>query len=68
MGSKIVNISICCAMRRLYSMASGFSQDSVVLMANEEKVRTETPEKEEVPEEKKGLLRPLPSVEKPRYI
>lgn len=37
-------------------------------MANEEKVRTETPEKEEVPEEKKGLLRPLPSVEKPRYI
>ena len=37
-------------------------------MANEDKVRTETPEEEEVPEEKKGLLRPLPSVEKPRYI
>ncbi len=32
-------------------------------MANEEKYRTETPEEEEVQEEKKGLLKPLPSEE-----
>lgn len=44
------------------------SQDSVVLMANEEKYRIETPEEEEEPEEKKGLLRPLPTREGPRYI
>ena len=38
-------------------------------MANEEKYRIETPEEEEEPEEKKGLLRPLPTEEeKPRYV
>ncbi|MBY8996341.1 MAG: hypothetical protein KGD60_01325 [Candidatus Thorarchaeota archaeon] len=44
------------------------SQDSVVLMANEEKYRTETPEEDEEPEEKKGLRRPLPTREEPKYI
>ena len=51
--------------------AHGHSQDSVVLMANEEKYRTETPEEEEAPAEKKGLLRPLPSEEvkeEPKYF
>ena len=44
------------------------SQDSVVLMANEEKYRIETPEEEEESEQKKGLLRPLPTREKPQYV
>ena len=37
-------------------------------MANEEKYRTETPEEDEAPIEKKGLLRPLPSKEEPKYV
>ncbi len=37
-------------------------------MANEEKYRVETPEEEEKPEEKKGLLKPLPTREEPQYI
>ena len=51
--------------------AQGHAQDSVVQMADEEKYRTETPEEEEAPEEKKGLLRPLPTEEveeKPKYF
>jgi len=36
-------------------------------MANEEKVRLETPEEEEKPLERKGLLKPLPTREKPKY-
>ncbi|MHA1963408.1 MAG: hypothetical protein ACXACG_06125 [Candidatus Thorarchaeota archaeon] len=37
-------------------------------MANEEKYRVETPEEEEEPEEKTGLLRPLPTREEPQYV
>ncbi len=44
------------------------SQESVALMANEEKYRIETPDEEEEPEEKKGFFRPLPTKEEPRYI
>ncbi|MFX1560264.1 MAG: hypothetical protein ACFFBL_06735 [Promethearchaeota archaeon] len=36
-------------------------------MAEEEKIRVETPEGEEKPEEKKGLLRPLPTREGPKH-
>ncbi|MGD9397255.1 MAG: hypothetical protein PVJ05_12560 [Candidatus Thorarchaeota archaeon] len=36
-------------------------------MANEEKVRVETPEEEEKPVERKGLLKPLPTREEPKY-
>lgn len=44
------------------------SQESVGLMADEKKIRVETPEEDEDIEEKKGLLRPLPKEEKPQYI
>jgi hypothetical protein len=44
------------------------SQKCVVLMVNEEKYRIETPEDEEEPKEKKGLFRPLPKKEEPRYV
>ena len=43
------------------------SQDRVVFMADEEKVRVETPEEEEKPVERKGLLKPLPTREQPKY-
>ncbi|MFW9806199.1 MAG: hypothetical protein ACFFFK_05670 [Candidatus Thorarchaeota archaeon] len=36
-------------------------------MANEEKYRVESPEEEEDHEEKKGLFRPLPTREEPKY-
>ena len=36
-------------------------------MADEEKIRVETPEDDEKPEEKKGFLRPLPTREEPQY-
>lgn len=37
-------------------------------MADEEKYRVEAPEEEEEPEEKKGLFRPLPTREEPKYL
>ncbi|MFW9786435.1 MAG: hypothetical protein ACFFE1_02060 [Candidatus Thorarchaeota archaeon] len=36
-------------------------------MADEEQIRVETPDEDEVAEERKGLLRPLPSAEEPKY-
>ncbi len=45
------------------------SHESVVLLANEEKYRIETPEEEEEEvEEKKGLFRPLPVKEEPKFF
>lgn len=43
------------------------SHESVVVLANEEKYRIETPEEEEEVEEKKGLFKPLPTQEEPQY-
>ena len=43
------------------------SHESVVLLANEEKYRIETPEEEEEVEEKTGLFRPLPVTKQPVY-